>query len=342
MPAVRVLVVDDSALARNVSRAVLSVSREIEVVGTARDGLDALERIAELAPDVVTLDLMMPSLDGVGVMRALNARPRRPAVVIVSMADDDSELGVTALALGAFDVVKKSTALATDRLYEVGEELRAKVLEAARARPMAVGPVAATVEPAVPVGNTGLVVIGTSTGGPQALSRIFRALPADFPVPISVVLHMPAGYTEAFAERLDKECALEIMEAREGLAMIPGRVIVGRAGLHLSLGPADAQSHWTSLLTTAPSGSLHRPSVDVLFASAALHVGNRVLGVVMTGMGNDGTEGARAIRRAGGRVFTEAESSCVVYGMPRSVVEAGLSNGSAPIDELAALIMRNL
>lgn len=342
MSRVRVLVVDDSAFARKVIREVLSASREIEIVGTARDGLDALELIAQLAPDVVTLDLMMPNLDGVGVMRALGELPSRPAVVIVSTADNDSELGVAALALGAFDVVKKSTALATDRLYEVGEELRAKVLEATRARPVSVRPIATPLEPAVASPSTSLVVIGTSTGGPQALTQIFHALPRDFPVPICVVVHMPPGYTEAFAERLDKECALEIMEAREGAAMIPGRAIVARAGIHLALGPAGSDGRWTSQLTTSPNGMLHRPAVDVLFSSAALHAGSHVLGVVMTGMGNDGTEGARAIRAAGGRVITEAESSCVVYGMPRSVVEAGLSNGSAPIDELPALIMRNL
>jgi two-component system chemotaxis response regulator CheB len=341
---VRVLVVDDSAFARKVVREVLSVSPEIEVVGIARDGLDALEKIAELSPDVITLDLVMPNLDGVGVVRALAERPNAPAVVIVSMADDDSALGVAALQGGAFDIVKKPTALATDRLYELGAELREKVLASATGVRRPPRPSVSPVMRALPItpGHAALLVVGASTGGPQAITAFVRALPAAFAIPIAIVLHMPAGYTEAFAMRLDRECAVEVMEARGGLELVPGRVIVARAGMHLVVGAMEAGGHHTVRLEATPSSTLHRPSVDVLFTSAAKQFGARVVGVVMTGMGDDGTRGARAIHDVGGRVLTEAESSCIVYGMPKSVVEAGLSDGSAPLHELVELVARNL
>ena len=341
-PPIRVLVVDDSAFARKVVREVLSGSAEIEVVGIARDGIDALEKILELSPDVVTLDLVMPNLDGLGVMRALEAAPTRPAVVIVSMADEDSELGVTALQLGAFDIVRKPTALATDQLYELGGELRAKVIAAATrgASPAApsVGPIRAP-RRASPA-TTRIVVVGASTGGPQALTYILRSLPAEFPVPIAIVLHMPEGYTDAFARRVDADSALEVMEARDGLELMPGRAVIARAGAHLVLHPEG--EGWVSRLEMSPTTTPHRPAVDVLFSSAAKHVGAATLGVVLTGMGSDGLVGSQAIRAAGGRILTEAESSCVVYGMPRAVFDAGASSAVAPLDAMVALIMESL
>ncbi len=341
-PLIRVLVVDDSAFARKVMREVLMGAEGIEVVGVARDGLDALERIAELAPDVVTLDLVMPNLDGVGVLKALAGTKSPPGVVVVSMAGGESELGVTALELGAFDVVTKPTALATDAMYALADELRAKVLAAARrapspsARMRAAAPLPTPTRP----GITRLVLIGASTGGPQALSLLVRTLPADFPAPIALVLHMPEGYTEAFARRVNGESALEVIEARDGLPLAAGRVVVARAGMHLVFEPEG--SGWRCKLDVVPLGMPHRPAVDVMFKSGAEQAGVGALGVVLTGMGNDGLEGSRAIHAAGGRILTEAESSCVVYGMPRSVSEAGLSTAVAPIESMAALIVSRL
>ena len=342
MTKIRVLVVDDSAFARKVVREVLQETDDIEVVGIARDGLDALEKISQLSPDVITLDLVMPDLDGLGVLRELATRDAPPRVVIVSMTDGDSELGVAALQAGAFDVVHKPTAIATDRLYELGEDLRAKVREAARAtstspRTAQVVPVAAA---SLRVTTADLVVIGASTGGPQAISRLLSALPKAFPVPVAVVLHMPPGYTAALAARLDSECALDVLEAREDLLLCPGRVVIARAGMHLKLvrDGTSIRAH----LDVMPLETPHRPAVDVLFATAAEAWGARVLGVVLTGMGNDGVVGGRAIHQRGGRILTESESSCVVYGMPRAVVEAGLSSAEAPIELMAALIAAKL
>lgn len=337
----RVLVVDDSAFARKVLRQVLSSAGGLEVVGTARDGLDALEKVAELAPDVLTLDLVMPGLDGLGVLRALASMPGAPRVVVVSSADEESELAVAALQAGAVELVRKPTALATDRLYALGAELVEKVRTAARAAlrpPSESSPVARS-----PVGalapSRRLVVVGTSTGGPQALTQLLAALPPDFPAPLVLALHIPPGYTLAVARRLDSRCPLEVVEAEEGMEVRPGRVVLARAGHHLKVERYGAVG--VARLDLHPLRTPHHPSVDVLFESAARAWGADTVGVVLTGMGDDGLAGARAIRAAGGTVLTEAESSCVVYGMPRAVDEAGLATATAPLEGLVALLERH-
>jgi two-component system chemotaxis response regulator CheB len=336
---IRVLVVDDSAFARKVLREALSASPLLEVVGIARDGLEALEKIAELKPDVITLDLVMPNLDGLGVLRALPPG-RGPRVVIVSISDGDSALGFEALQMGAVDLVHKPTALATDRLYELSGELIAKVVGAAgsinRAVTLAPAPSAAPVAR----GAVRLVVIGTSTGGPQALTRLLTALPADLPCAVAVALHIPAGYTDTLARRLNEACAVRVFEASEGAELPPGSVAIARGGIHLRVRAAGQSI--TTHLDPHPRTGLFCPSVDVLFESAAAALGPAALGVVLTGMGNDGVEGARALQAAGGRTLTEAASSCVVYGMPRAVNEAHLSVDSAPIEGMAAAILRHL
>ena len=341
---IRVLVVDDSAFARKVLRESLSASFEIEVVGIARDGLDALEKISQLKPDVITLDLVMPNLDGLGVLRALQAVANAPAVVVVSTADEDGELGVAALVAGAFEVVHKPTALALDRLYELGDELVRKVVAAGRAGrrlPSARPPrVPADSNPPAAAIRTAMVVLGASTGGPHAITSLLRAFPKNFAVPMAIVVHLPPGYTEAFARRVDADCALKVIEARPDLPLDVGVVVIARAGIHMRIRPRGAG--WVACLHEEPVDALHRPSVDALFESAAEHVGKRTLGVVLTGMGNDGLAGSRAIHAAGGRVVTESESSCVVFGMPRCVFEDGISHAQAPIDRMAELILKEL
>jgi two-component system chemotaxis response regulator CheB len=333
---IRVLVVDDSAFARKVLRETLSQSAALEVVGVARDGLEALEKIAELQPDVVTLDLVMPNLDGLGVLRALPAQGG-PRVVIVSISDSNSALAIEALQIGAIDLVQKPTALATDRLYELSGELVAKVLAAGGSRRRILGPALAPSPLPTATGAVRLIVVGTSTGGPQALTRLLTELPGDLPCAVAVALHIPAGYTEALAKRLDDACALHVFEAGEGSELGPGNVAIARGGINLRL-RFDGRV-LTTHLDARPHASPFLPSVDVLFESAAAALGPAVLGVVLTGMGNDGVEGARAIARARGRTLTESEASCVVYGMPRAIVEADLSVGQAPIEGMANKIL---
>jgi two-component system chemotaxis response regulator CheB len=338
MPAVpRVLVVDDSAFARKVLTEILR-GAGLDVVGIARDGLEALEQIAELKPDVITLDLVMPNLDGIGVLQAL-PKENTPRVVVVSMSHEESELGVEALQRGATTVVQKPTALATDRLYELRDDVVRAVREAAIARylisPAPVAPVRAA-----RAAHTDLVVIGTSTGGPQALTRLLAALPGDFPTPLAIALHIPVGYTEELAKRLDHSCAIDVAEASDGLELRPGLAVLARGGMHLKFSRRSGVTR--ALLDLEPRSETHAPSVDVLFESAVEQYGGRVLGVVLTGMGNDGLRGSRAIHAAGGRLITEAEQSCVVYGMPRVVKEAGLAESEARLEDMAVAIAQLL
>lgn len=313
---IRVLVVDDSAFARKVLREVLAREPRIEVVDIARDGLDALEKIALLRPDVVTLDLTMPGTDGLGVLRALPADG--PRVVVVSVSGATSEAALEALELGAVELVTKPTSLATDRLYELGEELVRKVLAAAAAtpRPRLESPPPRIEASRVPhvAHSTKLLVIGASTGGPPAIARLLGSLPANFPVPIAIVVHLPVGYTDSFARRLDAQSALRVREAAPGMVLEPGDAVIARGGRHLVLERTGGSM--LARLDAEPATLPHCPSVDVLFRSAAALHGANVLGLVLTGMGDDGLLGSRAIVEAGGRVMTEAESSCVVYGMP--------------------------
>lgn len=333
----RVLVVDDSAFARKVLREVVTTAPDLEVVGTARDGLDAVEKVMELAPDVIALDLVMPNLDGVGVLDAIRQLSQPPNVVVVTTADEQSPLGVAALAAGAFDVVHKPTAIASDKLYGLASELVEK-LRAAAIAPRGVSgrrdrtPLPVVLErPSNP--SVDVVVIGASTGGPQAIERVLTALPPTLPVPLAIVLHMPVGYTAAYVDRIDRDVRLDVFEARDGLELVPGRVVVARAGMHLKL-EKNARGAPIARLDVGPVSTAHRPSVDVLFESAARAFGSRVLGVVLTGMGSDGVLGARALHDAGARVIVEAAASCVVYGMPRAVVEAGLADAEIALGEM--------
>jgi two-component system, chemotaxis family, protein-glutamate methylesterase/glutaminase len=338
-PKIRVLVVDDSAFARKVVRQVLERAGDIEVIDIARDGLEALEKIAVLAPDVITLDLMMPGLDGLAVLEALPA-VGAPRVVVVSSSRADSELGAAALAAGAIDLVEKPTTQATERLYEMAEELLDRVRIAARAKASySRRPVVPTPVPAATLSSRlELVMIGTSTGGPQALTRVLAGIPAAFPVPIAVVVHMPPGYTAALAARLDALCELTVVEAHDGLVLTRGLIALAPAGAHLCFERGEIGLR-VRLDHRRIAGELHQPSVDAMFRSAAVVVGKRALGVVLTGMGEDGTSGARALVGAGGTVLAEHESSCIVYGMPRAVVEAGLASETCSLDAMAALIV---
>jgi two-component system chemotaxis response regulator CheB len=339
---VRVLIVDDSAYVRKMVRQMLSRSPFLEVVGAARDGVEALELVERLQPDVVTLDLNMPNLDGLEFLR-LQMGKRSMPVVLLSSASENGKQVMQALEAGAVDVVQKPTALATEQVLEIADDLIAKVRAAATAK------VHKSPEPTMQVSvipaqqklGTDLVVIGVSTGGPQALKQIIPSLPSDFPVPIALVLHMPLGFTEPFARSLGAASQLTVVEAKEGEVVRQGIVFVAPAGYHL-LFSRQANGDVLTRLDVHPTNTPHRPAVDVLFQSAAQVYGDRVLSVVLTGMGSDGTQGAAWIKAQGGRVFSEAEESCVVYGMPRSVVEAGLSDASIPLSKMAQAICEAL
>jgi len=342
---IRVLVVDDSAFVRKVVREMLSRSPYMEVVGVARDGEEALEMVEQLHPHVVTCDLNMPGVDGLSFVRRQMARRPLP-ILILSVASEDAGLALQALDAGAVDFVQKPTALASEDLFRIREELVEKVKAAALAPIRALAPpapVRAAPDPAFATArhyNFDIVVIGISTGGPQALRKFLPLIPANFPVPIAIVLHMPVGFTALFAEKLKETCPLNVKEAAEGDPVRAGHALIAQAGRHLRLN--RTAEGVVAHLTRQPAELLHCPSVDVLFQSASEVYGERVLGVVMTGMGNDGRAGAAWIKAQGGSILTEAEESCVIYGMPRSVVEAGLSDGAVPLEGMAQAIINHL
>jgi two-component system chemotaxis response regulator CheB len=290
-------------------------------------------------------------IDGVGFLKEQMARRPVP-VVVCSIAHESGESALAALDAGAVDFVQKPSALATDRVYDIASELVAKVKAASMVQMKRLipvdgngadpqrGPAVVRKGAAAGVAKVDIVVIGLSTGGPQALRHLIPRLPADFPVPIAVVLHMPLGYTELFARRLDDISTLHVAEARHGDAVLPGTVLLAPAGRHLCFrsGLDGVSAH----LDARPFDTAHRPSVDVLFRSAADTFGERVLGVVLTGMGDDGLAGAARIKAVGGQVLTEAEASCVVYGMPRAIAEAALSDRTAPLGSVAEAIIEML
>lgn len=336
----RVLVVDDSAFARTVLGRLLRESGAVDVVGTAPNGREGLERIDLLDPDIVTLDLTMPVLDGLEVLRQLHGRAR-PRVIVVSISSVETDLGAEALVLGAVEVIAKPTALASDRLIEIGAQLLAAIAAVA---PAAVAPgaiVDATPPHVAPVARAGdaceLIVIGASTGGPQALNRLVSALPESLAAPVAIVLHIPVGYTEALAARLDQGSRLHVIEAVDGMPLERGLVVLARGGINMQL---ERSGPGVRVRLRSQPVSAYVPSVNELFISGAACAGPRTLGVVLTGMGDDGLVGARAIAAAGGALITEAPATCVVYGMPRAVFEAGLGAASVPLDRIAEEIAK--
>lgn len=339
---IRTLVVDDSAFVRKVVREMLSRSPFIEVVGVARDGEEALELVEELRPDVVTCDLQMPRIDGVHFVREQMSRRPVPILILTASAVD-AETTLEAIEAGAVDFVQKPTALANEELLGIRDGLVEKIKQAARAtiRPQLGAPPATNGSVRVQARNVDIVVIGISTGGPQALRFLIPQFPKDFPVPIVLVLHMPLGYTQPYAQKLAEISQLQVREARENDPFLPGTVFIAPAGRHLLVRRAG-NGHARAQLSLQPIEIAHRPAADILFQSAAEVYGKRVLAVVMTGMGNDGRQGAAWIKAQGGTVLTEAEESCVIYGMPRSVVEAGLSDGAIPLNQMAHAITERL
>ena len=333
---IRVFVVDDSTFVRKAIIKVLHRDPELRVVGEASSGAEALRTVAEINPDVVTLDLAMPGLDGLQALRGLLAwRRDLPVLMLSAHTHEGAAATLEALAIGAVDFVDKSAFSLLD-LDSLGRQLVERIklwgpgVSAARApRPKKPRPEPAHV-PAT-LSECDLCVIGTSTGGPPALQYIFERLPAAFPMPVALVQHMPLGFTKPFADRLNTVCHLTVREARDGDALRPGRVLVAPAGRHLVVTADRSVS-----LETEPASSTHTPSVDVLMRSAAEAWPGRVLGILLTGMGDDGAKGMAAIRAAGGVTIGESEASCVVYGMPRAARRMGAIEHERSLTEITA------
>jgi two-component system chemotaxis response regulator CheB len=334
---IRVLVVDDSAFVRKAVGRMLATVDDIEVVGFARDGEEGLAMARELRPDVVTLDVRMPRLGGLETLERLMAEQPVPVLLMSTLTQEGAEVTLRGLELGAMEFVDKSSVQPMSML-SLAEELVAKIraLGGARVRSRPRPPLARAGEGAGrPPAQC--VVIGASTGGPAALQAVVSGLPAAFHAAVVIVQHIPRGFTRSLAERLDARSTIPVREARHGDAVEPGQVLLAPAGIHTRIVRAEAGSAVS--LEEEPSEALHRPSVDVLMASAADVYGPRALGVVLTGMGSDGTEGLRAIRGRGGLTLAEAEETCVIFGMPKSAIEAGVVERTVPLDRIAGEIL---
>lgn len=350
MRPVRVLVVDDAVVIRKAVAAVLASAAGLEVVGTANDGRSALDRIDELSPDVVVLDVHMPNMGGLQVLEALRGRARRPAVIMLSsLTEDGADVTVRALALGAADYVTKPSY--GGGLAGSSEELRRTLVPkvqaiGARVRGLAPAPPAA-VRPSAPAPAPGapraapfeLVAIGCSAGGPAALCELFRRLPGNLPVPVVITQHMPPVFTRLLAEQISNLSALKPREAVEGAALRPGEAWIAPGDFHMVL-RRDGDAVRVSLNKAPPEHSC-RPAVDPLFRSVAEVYGPRALAVVLTGMGQDALLGARAVVEAGGRLIAQDEATSVVWGMPGFVVRAGLASAVLPLEHIAdEIVMR--
>jgi two-component system chemotaxis response regulator CheB len=340
MKKIRVLVVDDSALMRKLIPQLLGTDESIEVVGTAMDGTFCLKKIEELKPNVVTLDLEMPGMNGIDTLKEIMRRQPVPVIVFSSHSTEGASVTLRALGLGAFDFVAKPRD-ASMHLSETTKELIIKVKAAAecKLKPRSLpGIVARPAKRATPTAGsaTKVVAIGISTGGPQALEYLLSQLPADFPGAIVVVQHMPEGFTEMFAKRLDELCSLRVREAQSGDALQPGQVLICPGSRHLKVKRMPLGD--IAILSDEPRVNGHRPSADVLFRSVAEEFHGQAVGVLMTGMGDDGAEGLGAIKQAGGITIAQSEDSCVVYGMPKAAIERGYAQRVVALDVMSATL----
>ncbi len=358
---IRVLVIDDTAVYRMAVAKVLEETPGIEVIGTACNGKMALSEIERLRPDVVTLDLEMPELDGIGVLRALKAAGNPIGVIMLSaFTDTGAQATVTALELGAFDFVLKPQSRSIE---ESEETIRRKLVPKIEAyiqtvrlgwkpkeKPAPTPPPQSPISAVLPSVTERLarvatderfapdvVVLGISTGGPDALARMMPKLPGDLDVPMLIVQHMPPKFTQSLADSLNQKCALHVYEAEEGQILQPGQALIAPGGRQMRLckETIGEEKRVAVKLTDDPAEHSCRPSVDYLFRSAVEVYGGNVLAVIMTGMGNDGAAGCRLIKERGGRLITQDEASCVVYGMPRGPAEAGLSDVVSPLEDIA-------
>ena len=338
---VRVLVVDDSAVMRRLIPQILESDPSIEVVGTAMDGNFALRKIEELSPHVITLDLEMPHRSGIDTLKEIVRRWRLPVIVVSSHSRDGASITLKALTLGAFDFVAKPED-AFAGMHEVARELIYKIQAAAQSgsvHPKHLqkelrGKTTRKQNPAAP---SRIIAIGVSTGGPNALQYLFSQLPADFSGSILVVQHMPEGFTEMFARRLDETCRIRVKQAQSGDLLVAGRALICPGNRHMKV--SRLQLGNVAVLSDEPPFNGHRPSVDVLFQSVATEFGDRALAVLMTGMGDDGAVGLGAIRRAGGMTVAQNESSCVVFGMPKAAIERGYAMQVVDLHDMPKLLL---
>ena len=342
MSKVRVLVVDDSALMRQLITEILQQDSEIEVVGSAADPFVAREKILALNPDVLTLDVEMPRMDGLSFLEKLMAGRPMPVVMLSSLTERSCETTMKALELGAVDFITKPKLDLTSGMQEICGEIREKVKNAALAKiqprkvqaaPIANSPTVLTSSAALITSTHKVIAIGGSTGGTEALLELLSALPPDSPGVVAV-LHMPEGFTKSYAQRLDRNCQIRVKEAEDGDRILPGHALLAAGNFHMEVLRSGAT--YSVRVFSAPPVSRHRPSVDVLFNSCARYLGTNAVGVILTGMGSDGADGLLAMREAGAHTIAQDEATCVVFGMPKEAINRNAASQILPLGSIAS------
>ena len=353
---IRILVVDDSPFMRKSLQKMLEEAPDLRVVATARDGIDALEKIQEHKPDIVTLDIEMPRMDGLTCLKKIMADHPMPVLMVSSLTQEGAQATLDALSIGALDFIPKESGFASLSILQIQHDLQEKVRRLATSpRFHRTAPAPAQTIPAHPATGTArpaplpkapptsgaslgsspqaeILLIGSSTGGPKALQDILPALPANLPVPCLIVQHMPSTFTKPFADRLNGLCQVHVKEAEQGEPLKAGTVYIAPGGIHMTYGPRGPKG--CIELSPEPMSSLHRPSVDVLFMSVFELFRGQVLAGILTGMGADGAKGMEQLKKKGAHTLAEAEESCVVYGMPRAAVERGCVDVIAPLPDI--------
>lgn len=341
---VRVLIVDDSAFFRRRVTEMLESDPRLKVIGAAANGVEGVERTLALKPDVVTMDIEMPLLDGISAVRRIMAVRPTPVLMFSSLTTEGAQATLNALEAGALDFLPKrfediaqdretAKRLLRERVHTLGEQ----GLRHARSATAPSG--APAHAPAIKCNGSAhykLVAIGTSTGGPVALQKILSALPANFPLPLLLVQHMPANFTAAFAERLNQLCAITVKEARDGDALTPGTALLAPGGCQMMI--EDRNGAPTARISKGLGNEIYKPCIDTTFTSLAQACAGPVLALILTGMGADGREGVRRLKQGGASIWAQDEASCVVYGMPAAVVEAGLADRILPLSQIGQLL----
>ena len=350
---VKVLIVDDSAFMRNALTSMLTSDPEIKIIGTARDGMEAVDKVQLLKPDIVTMDVEMPKMDGLTALKHIMERSPVPVIMVSSITTDGAKTTLDALDLGAADFIPKNLSELSVNIVKIRDILIDKVKSLARKgivrrRMPALGARRPVEMPRHVSSNiTGerrisIVSIGTSTGGPKALQDVIPKIPKDFPIPIVIAQHMPPNFTKPFAERLNQLSQITVKEAEEGEPLKPGIAFVAPGRGNMRVVRKRGIETILNISEWHEEEFLYRPSVDALMFSVAEWFPGRALGVILTGMGNDGLKGLIAMKKTGGRIFAQSEETCVVYGMPKAVVDAGLADKVLAIEEVAGEIVNSV
>ena len=348
---ITVLVVDDSAFMRKSISLMLESDPEITVLATARDGRDAINKIKDLHPDIVTLDVEMPNLDGLSALKIIMKECPVPVLMLSSITTEGADATFQAMDLGAIDFISKDLSSVSANIINVKEELTAKVKAIARSKSLLTrfnfGKRASTQHQGLPA-NKNLplvdpqqdfeaVLVGISTGGPQALFQFLPQLPASFPLGIAIVQHMPPRFTKSMADRLDGLCQLSVKEAETGDKLLPGSVLIAPGGRQMTF--EAGHESLTAIISDEPTSSIYRPSADIMMVSAASAVSKPFVGLIMTGMGKDGLHGLRLIKKKGGCVLAQNEETCIIYGMPKAAVEDGIADYILPLEQISTALM---